>query len=92
MNILMIPAFIACPYIFGVAGLMMPRTPGASRVPFIMDAAMRRSESLPLVQDPMYTWSILTSESSLIFFTWSGLYPMVATGSSFDTLSVIFFS
>src|SRR3989338_123546 len=54
------PSFMACRYIFWVAGITIVRTFGWTVFPFMILAAIRKSLILPFVQDPITDWSILT--------------------------------
>ena len=78
------PSFSAWRYTAGVAGITMHRTPLATLRPLRICAASLRSSILPLVQEPMITWSILTSPASLIPREFSGRCGNATWGSMFE--------
>ena len=58
----------------------MQRTPSATFLPRMMSAATCKSSSRPLVQEPMTTWSILTSPLSSTVLVFSGRWGKATVG------------
>ena len=81
-NVLSNPSSIACNQTRCVAGMTMHRTPGATFLLRMISAATRMSDILPLVHEPITTWSIGTSPASSTLRTLEGRCGNATTGFS----------
>ncbi len=81
INVWIKPSLTACKNIFFDAGPISNLTPRCTFLPFNIFAAILKSSNLPLVQEPMKTWSIFVPSTFPIGTTLSTLCGFAICGS-----------